>query len=42
MTPEEREELAAEYVLGTLTAAEARRVEAALREDAELAAAIAA
>jgi len=42
MSPEEREELAAEYVLGTLDARQVLRVQAAMREDAALAAAIAA
>lgn len=42
MTPEQREALAGEYVLGTLEAREALAVAAALPTDAELAAAVAA
>lgn len=42
MTPGERDALAAEYVLGTLDAAEMARLRAALETDGELAAAIAA
>ncbi|WP_439596775.1 anti-sigma factor [Falsiroseomonas sp.] len=42
MTPEEREALAAEYVLGTLEAREAAAVAAALEHDAALAEAVAA
>jgi anti-sigma-K factor RskA len=42
MTPQERDELAGEYVLGTLDAREAARVGALLEADADLAAAVAA
>ncbi|WP_424811485.1 anti-sigma factor [Roseococcus sp. YIM B11640] len=42
MTPEERDALAAEYVLGTLEAREAARVRALIETDAELAEAVAA
>ncbi len=41
MTPEERDALAGEYVLGTLDAREAARVRAQLEADAELGAAVA-
>lgn len=41
MTPEERDGLAAEYVLGTLEAREAAQIRARMETDAELAAAVA-